>query len=106
LREGEDPPRSVRSAWRGQYCRTVPPRGDRPKPLLPLVEGISGSRQKRLVGDTARAASSDEVKELRWEASAAEEVVAPASPGATTLAISSPSPVSRGGLGLFASSER
>jgi transposase len=32
--------------------------------------------KKRLVGDTARAATSDEVKELRQEASALKEVVA------------------------------
>ena len=32
--------------------------------------------KKRLVGDTARAATSDEVKELRREASALKEVVA------------------------------
>jgi hypothetical protein len=53
----------------------VPPRGDRRAPLLSLVEGIFGGRQKRLAGDTVRAATSDEVKELRREASALKEVV-------------------------------
>jgi len=64
------------SARRGQYRRAVPPRGDRPEPLISLVKGISGGGKKRLAGDTARAATSDEVKELRREASALNEVVA------------------------------
>src|SRR5262249_7954048 len=38
-------------------------------------EGLEGGK-KRLAGDTARAATSDEVKELRREASALKEVVA------------------------------
>jgi putative transposase len=42
----EEKIRIVLSARRGQYRRTVPPRGDRPEPLLPLVKGISGGRQK------------------------------------------------------------
>ena len=52
----------------------MPPRGDRPEPLLSLVEGISGGRQE--AGDTARAATSDEVRDLRREAGALKEVVA------------------------------
>jgi transposase len=43
---------------------------------LPLVEGVSRSGEERLAGDTARAATSDEVKDLRREASALKEVVA------------------------------
>src|SRR5205807_2117586 len=35
-----------RSARRGQHRRAVPPRGDRPEPLLPLVEGIFGGWQE------------------------------------------------------------
>ena len=54
----------------------MPPRGDRPEPLLSLVEGISGGGKKRLAGDTARAATSDEVRDLRREAGALKEVVA------------------------------
>src|SRR5215813_6767274 len=38
-------------------------------------EFLEGGK-KRLAGDTARAATLDEVKELRWEASALKEVVA------------------------------
>src|SRR3954451_2832834 len=43
---GEDPHCAVRLAWRGQHRRAVPPRRDRAEPVLPLVEGISGSRQE------------------------------------------------------------
>jgi transposase len=42
--------------------------------LVDLVELEAG--KKRLAGDTARAATSDKVKELRREASALKEVVA------------------------------
>jgi hypothetical protein len=46
----------------------VPSRGDRPEPLLSLVEGeFLEAGKKRLAGDTARAATSDEVKDLRRE---------------------------------------
>jgi transposase len=42
-----------------------------------LVEGVSGSRQAaRLAGDTARAATSEEVKDLRREVQELKEVVA------------------------------
>src|SRR5262249_28660184 len=34
------------SARRGQYRRTMPPRGDRREPLLPLVKGISGGGEE------------------------------------------------------------
>ena len=47
--------------------------------LLPLVRWSTEfleAGKKRLAGDTARAATSDEVKELRQEASALKEVVA------------------------------
>jgi hypothetical protein len=60
----------------GQHRRTLPPRGDRPEPLLSLVEDFLAAGKKRLAGDTARAATSDEVKDLRREASALKEVVA------------------------------
>ena len=74
---GEDPHCAVRSARRGQYRRAVPPRRDRPEPLLPLVtKEFLEAGKKRLAGDTARAATSDEVKDLRREASALKEVVA------------------------------
>ena len=41
-----------------------------------MVEGLHGSRKKRLAGDTARAANTDEVKDLRREARDLKEVVA------------------------------
>jgi transposase len=47
--------------------------------VLQLVEGVPGGRQagrRRQAGDTARAAATDEVKDLRQEARALEEVVA------------------------------
>ena len=47
-----------------------------PRACTTLVEGIPRSWQKRLAGDTARAATSDEVKVLRKEARDLKEVVA------------------------------
>ena len=52
------------------------PRGDRAEPVLSLVEGNLEAGKKRLAGDTARAATSDEVHDLRREATALKEVVA------------------------------
>ena len=66
----QDPHCAGRAARRGQYRGALPSRGDRPEPLLPLVERLSRGGKKRLAGDTARAATSDEVKDLRREASA------------------------------------
>jgi len=43
----------------------VPPRGDRPKSLLPLSKEFLEAGKKRLAGDTARAATYDEVRDLR-----------------------------------------
>ena len=48
--------------------------------------------KKRLAGDTARAATSDEVKELRREASALKEVVADLTPENRLLKIVWPAP--------------
>ena len=44
--------------------------------LTPLSKDFLEAGKKRLAGDTARAATSDEVKDLRREASALKEVVA------------------------------
>ena len=52
------------------------PRGDRAEPVLSLVEDFLEAGKKRLAGDTARAATSDEVNDLRREAMALKEVVA------------------------------
>ena len=69
----EDKIRIVPEGLRGDgSIAALPPRGDRPEPLLPAVE----AGKKRLAGDTARAATSDEVKDLRRETSALKEVVA------------------------------
>jgi len=50
----------------------VSARGHRREPVLQLVEGVSGSRQ----ATAERAATSNEVKDLRREARALKEVVA------------------------------
>ena len=76
LSRGEDSHRPFGSTRRGQYRRAVPPRGDCPEPLLSLVEGISGGRQEAPGRRHWRAATADEVTELRREASALKEVVA------------------------------
>ena len=41
-----------------------------------MVQGLLEAGKERLAGDTARAANSDEVKELRREAKELKEVVA------------------------------
>jgi transposase len=41
-----------------------------------LVQEVPGTGKRRLAGDTARAATSDEVKALRQDARALKEVVA------------------------------
>ena len=53
------------------------PGGHLPGPVLQLVEGeFLEAGKKRLAGDTARAANSDEVKHLRREAQDLKEIVA------------------------------
>ena len=52
------------------------PQGDRTEPVLSLVERLPGGWQEAPAGDTARAATSDEVIGLRREATALKEVVA------------------------------
>ena len=72
-----------RSRWpegRGQHCGAVPSRGHRPVSVLQLVQGILGSGKKRLAGDTPRAATSTEVKDLRREACDLKKVVAEQAP--------------------------
>jgi hypothetical protein len=54
----------------------VPPRRHRPERVLFLVEGIPRGWQAPSGGDTARAATSDEVKDLRRETLALKECVA------------------------------
>ena len=50
--------------------------GHQPESLLSLVEGILEAGKKRLAGDTAREATSDEVKGLRAETHQLKELVA------------------------------
>ena len=52
------------------------PRRYRGEPVLQLVEGVFGSGQGRLAGDTAREATSQEVKMLRAEARALKDALA------------------------------
>jgi hypothetical protein len=74
---GQDPDRARGLARGRQHLGAVPPRGDRGLAILRLVEGVPGGwHKRRLAGDTARAATSDEVKGLRREAQALIEVVA------------------------------
>jgi hypothetical protein len=58
------------------HCRALPQGGYQPEPRLSLVEGVSGAGKKRLAGDTAREATSDEVKELKAEARQLKETLA------------------------------
>ncbi len=64
------------SAWGGQHLRAVSPRRHRFVDVLWLVEGVPGGRQEAPCRGTARAATSDEVKDLRRETQALKEVVA------------------------------
>ena len=62
---------------RGERCRTVSPRGHRLRRCT--MAGRKSSLEagkRRLAGDTARAATSDEVKDLRHGTQALKEVVA------------------------------
>ena len=46
----------------------MPSRGHFPRRLLQMVKRLMEAGKKRLAGDTARAATTDEVKDLRREA--------------------------------------
>ena len=52
------------------------PRGDRAVPVLSLVEGLPGGRKEAPGWRYSPAATSDEVHDLRREATALKEVVA------------------------------
>ena len=54
----------------------MPPGGDRREPLLQLSKEFLEAGRKRLSGDTARQASSGEVKDLRREMHDLKEVLA------------------------------
>ena len=72
----EDPHHTGRFSGRGEHRLAVLPRRYRGEPVLQLVEGVSGSVQGRLAGDTAREATSQEVKMLRAEARALKDALA------------------------------
>ena len=65
----EDPHLTGRFSGRGEHRLAVSPPRYHGEPVLQLVEGVSGSGQGRLAGDTAREATSQEVKTLRAKAS-------------------------------------
>jgi transposase len=67
----KDPYRAGGVAGRGEHLRAVPSRGHRGRSKEFLEAG-----KRRLAGDTARSATSGEVKDLRQEAAALKEVLA------------------------------
>src|SRR3954447_16066189 len=72
----EDPHCAGGPARRGVDRRVVPARRHRGEPVLQLSKEFLEAGKKRLAGDTARAATSDEVKALRKQAGDLKEVVA------------------------------
>ena len=73
----EKDPRCARwPARRDINRRALPARRHRREHVLLLVEGVLEAGKRRLAGDTARAATTDEVKQLRREAQDLKEVVA------------------------------
>ena len=74
--EREDPHCAGRTARRGEHLGALPPGRHRRFDVLRLVQVFLEAGKRRLAGDTARAATSGEVKDLRREASALKEVVA------------------------------
>jgi hypothetical protein len=72
----KDPHRTGRRARGGEHRRAVSARGNRLVDVLRLVERVPRCRQAPAGRDTTRAATSDEVKDLRREAQALKEAVA------------------------------
>ena len=64
------------SARRRQRRRAVPQGRHQSESLLPLVQGLPGGRQEAAGGDTAREATSDDVKGLHAEAHQLKELLA------------------------------
>ena len=75
-RRKQDPHRTGRPARRGQYRRARRREGIVQNLYYRWSKDFLEAGKKRLAGDKARAATSDEVKDLRREASALKEVVA------------------------------
>ena len=72
----EDPHRAGRTSWRAQRSGVVSARGHRESLYYNWSKEFLEAGKRRLAGDTARAATSNEVKDLRREARALKEVVA------------------------------
>src|SRR5262245_27390949 len=72
----EDPRRARGTARRGEHRRALPPPGIASSMYYGWSKEFLEAGKKRLAGDTARAATSDEVKHLRREGQGVEEVVA------------------------------
>lgn len=70
---GQDPDRARWVAWRGQHCRAVLPRGIAQSLYYTWSKEFMDAGKCRLAGDTVRAATSDEVRNLRREVSALKE---------------------------------
>ena len=65
----QDQDRAGMPARRRQHRRAVPQGRHRPEPVLRVVKGVHGGGQGHLAGETGRAATSDDVKDLCREAS-------------------------------------
>ena len=72
----EDPHCTGRFSGRGEHRLAVSPQRYHGEPVLQLVEGVSGNGQEHLADDTAREATSQEVKMLRAEARALKDALA------------------------------
>jgi transposase-like protein len=72
----QDPHRTGRASRRGQYRQLCRREGIVQNLYYRWSKDFFEAGKRRLAGDTARAATSDEVKDLRREASALKEVVA------------------------------
>src|ERR1700722_19207656 len=70
---GEDPRRAGRAPRRGEHRRTLSPRGIASSMYYGWSKEFLEAGKRRLAGDTARAATSDEVKDLRREVQALKE---------------------------------
>jgi transposase-like protein len=73
---GQDPHCVGGPSRRGKHCRALRREGIVQNLYYRWSKDFLEAGKKRLAGDTARAATSDEVKDLRREASALKEVVA------------------------------
>jgi hypothetical protein len=73
---GEDPHRPRRLARRSHDRRTLPPGRDRREQYYSWSKEFLEAGKRRLAGDTARSATTSEVKDLKRQALELKEVVA------------------------------